>query len=406
MIRLDFQVRTLSPLYVGQLNPTGLYGTTRHYLPGAALRGALAEVLLGQGAQPDRAPEDVDPYDALFGDGSRPIFHNAYPITTPSGGPSYPMPLTALTCRSAPGFHDPKEPDEHHGVFDQLIAVATCEEALGLWDKQSRGPLLEPPERKCPICKDKTDTTHGFYEGTLQEGFVGAQAKIRRRSQTAVNRSRNTAAEALLYTQETIVPNTYLRGSVLVDLGQAQVIKDALPQVKALGRGRSRGLGRVLIEIKPPRSGEALLKRVEEFNKRLRAARQLCPDDPPESDSDWFFTLDLLSDTQCTRQGLPYAHPDHHEWDWPKSVEVGLVRAFARHGTAGGWVVGARLPRRTAPVTVMGSVYLYRVRGAPPKDLEPNLARLESQGLGSDRERGYGQVAICLPFHLKEREER
>jgi CRISPR/Cas system CSM-associated protein Csm4 (group 5 of RAMP superfamily) len=54
----------------------------------------------------------------------------------------------------------------------------------------------------------------------------------------------------------------------------------------------------------------------------------------------------------------------------------------------------------------MGSVYLYRVRGAPPEALEPILSRLEDRGLGSDRERGYGQVMICLPFHLKEREEK
>ena len=413
MKRIDFQVRTLSPLYVGQLNPTGLYGATRHYLPGAALRGALAEVLLGQGTQPDRTrdqerppEEDAAPYDAFFGDDSRPIFHNAYPIAAPSGGPSYPIPLTALTCRSAPGFHDPKEPEEHHGVFDQLIAVAACEEALGLWEKQPGGPLLASPERRCPTCEDKTDTLDGFYEGTLDEGFIGAWAKIRRRSQTAVNRSRSTAAEALLYTQETIVPNTYLRGSLLVDPGQAQVVKDALPQVRALGRGRSRGLGRVLIEIKPLRSGSEVLKRVMEFNERLRAARQPHCDDLPELSSEWFFTLDLLSDTQFTRKGLPYTRPDHAEWNLPAEAEVELVRAFAHHGTAGGWVVGARLPRRTAPVTVMGSVYLYRVRGAPPEALEPILSRLERQGLGSDRERGYGQVMICLPFHLKERKEK
>jgi len=413
MARIDFQVRTLSPLYVGQLNPTGLYGATHHYLPGAVLRGALAEVLLAHCTQPDygrshdRCPDkDACPFYALFGDGNRPIFHNAYPIAAPGGGPSYPMPLTALTCRSARGFCDPKKPEEHHGVFDQLIALAACEEALGLWEEQCGGPLLAPPERKCPICEDKTDTLDGFYEGTLAEGFIGARAKIRRRSQTAINRSRGTAAEAMLYTQETIVPNTYLRGSVLAEADQIQVLKDALPRVEALGRGRSRGLGRVLIEVKPPRHESALLDRIIAFNERLRAARRLYHEDLPALSAEWFFTLDLLSDTQFTCKGLPYAHPDPAEWELPAGTEVTLVRAFAHHGTAGGWVVGARLPRRTAPVAVMGSVYLYRVRGAPPEALQPALSRLESQGLGAERERGYGQVMICLPFHLKEREER
>jgi len=178
------------------------------------------------------------------------------------------------------------------------------------------------------------------------------------------------------------------------------MIKDTLPQVQALGRGRSRGLGRVLIELKPPRGGSKVLDRIIAFNK------QLYSDDVHESSSEWFFTLDLLSDTQFTRKGLPHTHPDFAGWNLPAEAKVKLVRAFAHHRTTGGWVTGARLPRRTAPVAVMGSVYLYRVRGAPPEALETALSCLESRGLGSDRERGYGQVMICLPFHLKEREEK
>jgi len=401
MMQIDFQVRTLSPLNVGRLNPTGLYGVTRRYVPGAALRGALAAVLLAHSPK-----EEVGPYHALFDGDSRPIFYNAYPVAGPGGGPSYPIPLTALTCRSAPGFYDPKEPEDRHGVFDQLIALAAREEKLGLWEEKSGGPLLDPPERKCPVCKDKPEALHGFYEGTLKESFTGARASTRRRSHTAINRSRGTAAEALLYTQETIVPNTYLRGSVLVDPGQAQMIKDTLPQIQALGRGRSRGLGRVLIELKPLRNGLKVLDRVTAFNERLRSARLTDRDGLPESSSEWFFTLDLLSDTQFTRRGLPHTRPDFAEWDLPGEAEMELVRAFAQHRTTGGWVTGASLPRRTAPVAVMGSVYLYRVRGAPPEALAAALSSLESKGLGSDRERGYGQVMICLPFHLKEREEK
>jgi CRISPR-associated protein Csx10 len=411
MRRIDFQVRTLSPLYVGQLNPTGLYGTTRPYLPGAAVRGALAEVLLATGSRPPSGSHeqvsdaDAGPYDQVFGDGRQPLFHNAYPIAVPGGGPSYPIPLTALTCRSAPGFYDPTEPEEHHGVFDHLIALTAREEALGLWEEGSRRSLLDPPERECPICGDKTAPLDGFFEGTLEEGFARAQAPIRRRSQTAVNRSRSTAAEALLYTQETVVPNTYLRGSVLVDAQQARLIKDVLPQIKALGRGRSRGLGQVLIEIKPPTSGSGVLQRVKAFNERFHAARKSQRDDVPESDAEWFFTLDLLSDTQFTCRGLPCALPQPTEWGLPAGAGVKLVRAFTHRRTAGGWVVGARLPRRTAPAAIMGSVLLYRVRGVPMKVLEPVLSRLEDQGLGTERERGYGQVIICLPLHLKERKE-
>jgi len=31
--------------------------------------------------------------------------------------------------------------------------------------------------------------------------------------------------------------------------------------------------------------------------------------------------------------------------------------------------------------------------------LEDHLEKLEQAGLGAERERGYGQVTICAPFH-------
>jgi CRISPR-associated protein Csx10 len=412
MERVDFEVRTLSPLFMGQLDPTGLYGESQPYLPGAALRGAVAEVLLAQCSQPDHlryhegCPErEGCSFYELFGADGGPLFRNAYPIASLGGGPAYPLPLTALTCRTAPGFLDPNEPEEHHGVFDQLVALAACEEALGLWDERPTGEWLDPPERRCPFpdCGDKTEPRSWFYEGTLEEGFVRARAKTRRRSRTAVGRSRGVAAEALLYTQETINPNTYLRGSVLVEDGQRRLLQETLQQVASLGRGRSRGLGRVLVQTKRPYELTPLPERVGAFNSRLNETRQRYRSDLPSVDQEWFFTLDLLSDVQFTRCGLPAFRPDPEEWDLPDGAEVELMRAFARYDTAGGWASGGRLPRRTAPVTLMGSVYLYRGRGVPWEALVPTWEQLEVKGVGMERERGYGQVMICSPFHLKER---
>jgi len=80
---------------------------------------------------------------------------------------------------------------------------------------------------------------------------------------------------------------------------------------------------------------------------------------------------------------------------------IQLVRSFARHEVIGGWHWGARLPRPTELATEMGSVFLFRVEGHSQEELMDTLRELERRGVGQQRERGFGQVQICSPFHLE-----
>ena len=67
----------------------------------------------------------------------------------------------------------------------------------------------------------------------------------------------------------------------------------------------------------------------------------------------------------------------------------------------GGWHQGAGLPRRTRQVVEMGSVFLYRCDGRTVDDLAERLGPVESAGIGGERSRGMGRVAVCLPFHYQ-----
>ena len=63
--------------------------------------------------------------------------------------------------------------------------------------------------------------------------------------------------------------------------------------------------------------------------------------------------------------------------------------------------MGGRLPRRTALATEMGSVFMYRIQGFTLDALEERLQKLEDEGLGEERARGFGRVLISSPIHYQ-----
>ena len=78
-----------------------------------------------------------------------------------------------------------------------------------------------------------------------------------------------------------------------------------------------------------------------------------------------------------------------------------FLQSWARVEQTGGWHSGYQLPRRTRQAVVAGSVFLYFAPDAiPAAALTDALARLEGEGLGVERERGYGRMDICAAFHL------
>jgi CRISPR-associated protein Csx10 len=270
-------------------------------------------------------------------------------------------------------------------------------------------PCLYEP--RCPECQgDVTIPGQGYY-GVVGGEYQRTTAPVRRLSRTAIDRWRQTAADRLLYTLEMVEPGRLgespllFRGSIFCDDAQEAVLRRWLPQVKGIGGGRSRGLGDVEVQV----LGEAdeafpeLGRRLAEFDGAVRKEwnfYERVAGVPPLSGDVHFFSVDLLAPAFLTNRGLPATRPATVDLGLPEG-SVRLWRAMSRQSVVGGWHMGGRLPRRTALATAMGSVFLYRCEGLSFGELESALQKLELEGLGEERARGFGQVLISSPIHYQ-----
>ena len=94
--RLAVTITLESPLALGERKPGGQATHVLDYLPGARLRGAVAEALLDEGA---------DDLGALFDSPSAAIFRDARPAAVfrdagqgTSDAPADVLPATAMSC--------------------------------------------------------------------------------------------------------------------------------------------------------------------------------------------------------------------------------------------------------------------------------------------------------------------
>jgi len=411
LTRLELDIQPESPLLAGSDRSYGPYRDTREYLPGAALRGAVAQVLLDACVQREHledheacpAREDCHFYN-IFCVEPFPIFENCYPSVT--GAMSYPLPLTARTCKYYAGFEDEHLGPARHGAGDILVRQCVFEEML---DNNEVHPLPLLYEPKCPECRRPVKPYRGFY-GEGAPKYYRVEVPVSRTSRTAINRSRGVAEDGMLYSLQVMEPKikhkTFsLRGSIVLDEERMGLVEGAVKKVHRVGSGRSRGLGKIRVETmgydSPPST--SLDRRVIGFNEEVRKERAFyykAKGLKPPQDGSWLFTVDLLSDALLVAKGLPTATLRPEELNLGHE-EITLVRSFARHRTVGGWAAGAGVPRTTELATVMGSVFVYRVEGADLEELLPSLEELEKRGVGRERERGFGQVQICSPFHLE-----
>lgn len=392
---LTFDVKVQSALHIGQAPlATGEYQFTQRHIPGSVLRGALAEVLITQGMTPGQDAV----FDALF-DGPEAVhFEPAYPAAALHW--SYPFPATARYCKHHGGFPPPdasaEEARHYHGVFDTLISQAVFETYL----EHELVPHLE--KALCPHCWKSVEPATGIYlwRGAADGSPGPAATQLERHTYTAINRARSVAEDQMLFTLETIEPETMLHGCVWVPSEHSQVVRDALSCIRFLGRGRTRGQGQVCIELSPTPVPDDTETRICALNQQFQAEFALyatltgCTF--PEAEK-IYFTLDLLSPAILGNGAAATLIPP----DLAVDVPATLVRRFVAPEVIGGWWNAARLPYATALAAKAGSVFLYAV----PADvnlaqLSTALDALRAEGWGQFRERGYGALMACAPFHL------
>lgn len=424
----EFQTRWLrltpqTPLLLGDESSTGNYQETTDFIPGAALRGAVAGSLLNQCTQPaylhdhESCPDKAScPFWQLFG-AAEPRFGYAYPG---SAGPVFPLPLTARSCKRFPGF--PKQGDDkRHGVVDVLFqefanglvsdphypARPQLLPALGTRWSEAWCITHNAPMGKCPVCSEDLKPLTGYYAWS-KNGIREAQPPaVARTTHVGINRARAVAEDELLFTQETMMPagsRDNFFAPVQYQAGHQPLLEQALiKQHLYLGRGRSRGYGHVIVTAEAVDPYPGLVARLDEFRSSTHQALQLFQKQETAALTPLpgqLFTLTLRSPALLSQAGHPLRVPTTEYLGLPDGVV--FLQAWTRLETIGGWDNAARLPRRTQQAVKAGSVYLYFAPDALSQaELLAHLERLETEGIGSERERGYGAVAICDPFHTQ-----
>ncbi len=396
---IKFKIEVQTALHMG-LSTLGLgeYQFTQRCLPGSALRGALAEVLLPTvpGGLSDQE------FKRLFEGEAALRFEPAYPAGF-GQNPGYPFPLTARRCKLHGGFPpaSPKLHEVYHGVFDILVSQVVFEEQLEALKMLGR-PLAFLEDSRCPHCDGGVEPEKGVFIWQTYRDCPGLPEKhnLERHTHTAINRARRVAEDQMLYTLETIEAGALFQGCVWVEEKDEAAIRDALPKIVHLGRGVTSGRGRVKLEVAKESWTDDVESRIKELTALFQAERTFyarLSGQPEVEEKGHYFTLDLLSPAILGEGGAVTLEPG----DVGLPTGVQLLRRFTTPEIVGGWWTVAGLPYPTALASAAGSLFLYY---APPEvplsGLRAALDQLTREGIGHYRERGYGAVIPCSLFHL------
>ncbi|MCS6966767.1 MAG: CRISPR-associated RAMP protein Csx10 [Candidatus Kapabacteria bacterium] len=384
------------PLRMGDLKPRGDYFGTRSYIPGAVLRGALAEWLKAQG----RESEIV----SLVG---RVRFGNLFPSEVEQAW-GLPFPTTALECKLEGGFRSTASDREGvsrpgHGIRDGLLLfVAYSElETLG-----AQFPV--PLQLRCmaqrgeECCGGRMERVSGFYV-RLPEGWRVREMERGLLTKVALSRYRRAAQEQMLYRVSALRPQGCFVGRIWTD--DDSVIDTLREAVEHIGVGAltTRGFGAARLREAKQVSLPSLAERLREFNEKLGEvwrdladlARQVgnaVPDEP----SGTYFSVDLLAPAVLNdTQGLPTLKlclrgPDG---SWLEPIWWATQPTFV-----GGFSTAWGLPKPTALGSAPGSVYVFRSE-LPEAQLVSWLENLEAHGVGQRTDEGLGEILVCHPFH-------
>lgn len=392
-----------APLLFSINKPGGIFQASLPYIPGAAMRGALAARWLASQGSDKHAhvtPIAGCAFCAAFVEEPNAFFGNAYPVQSADEQPLV-LPATAQACKN-----------HAQPLFDTLIE-RLC------WVQLAQPGLVYTPT--CPICGEMTVGQSGIY--VQQDGkWRKRQVLQRLLTRVAINRQRNVAEEGMLYSPFVIDEVVQLDKVSKADApryGPAQFrglirhlpeeLGAHLAQIMHVGGSSSRGLGQVAVVAKrvDVTNDDRIAQRLDAFMACLKAtwrAFATLPGAQASADPELlYFTITLQADAVLSRaDGLPVMVYDAALLQAQTGLTAELVDSYASYDYIGGWNGAWDLPKPTAVVTKMGSTYVYRTTAAQDTVVQA-LQQLEREGIGQRRGEGFGQVRALHEFHLVRR---
>jgi len=386
-----------SPLALHRRRAGEQFAPTLDYLPGSAVRGALADVYL----KGDAARSKDKLFHRLFLSEAV-AFSDFLPVPDSKGGLPRLIPATAMACKR---FSE----HERDSLTDGLLRLELARE-LG-----QPAPLEHNQWNRCPECRgigrnEKRDRAEPGYFTSL-ETFQRISIRKRMIANTAIERATGTAAHAMLFSHEVIEESsahkegaeTLFRGIVTMpddlrsDLLNLARRRDRL----AVGYGRSRGLGQLSVEGwggAPPLEPQSLAERWESLNQAARALwkrfdREL---------QGRYFSLTLQSHLALRNEADEPVLGEVTAADLglPAADRIERCRCVLNSALVSGWNAAQNLPKADTWALARGSVLLFRLLSeADPKPVMERLAEIEREGLGERRAEGFGRVIVCDRFH-------
>lgn len=375
------------PFRVSPVKAREYHLPSSRFIPASTVKGAFAI------AARRRKLLTEDEFKALFLSSST-FFSPLYP--SKARLLAFPIPLSARTCKAGGGFRGEarREREERHGVKDILIETFIISK---LWEKG----IFLPRENKCELCSSELVPLEG--EGYYIEDEMRRMSVLTRFStKLAVNRKTLTSEEGMLYSYELIDPSyeKELRFVGIITSENKDIIsKLALLKEVYIGGGRSRGMGRMKVELAEYFPSSPLTERMEKFREALqRKAKEILGDIGlgkdflKELDKRFYFSLTLLSELV-----LPPGKSISQLISERIGREVKLEVTFTKVGFLGGFNLCTQMRKSLVNAIAKGSCFIFSAEEMPAQELEA----LEKDGLGLERFAGCGWVRICHPFHYQ-----
>lgn len=357
---------TETPVAISLRRATGNDLDTQRFIPGTVLRGALAGVYL------EERGLDVG-FEALFL--RRLVRYGDLRIAD-----TRPWPYSTRQCSADP---------DRHPKSDNLLR-----EAAG-----------ETCRRECAKCRSKLEIPHGYYRYRQPAESLPLQratqtVRCHRLAHSQVDPAFLRAKPGQFHSSQLMDSGQIFEGFVhSKDAGEEALLK-LIGDGRRLyvGRGRSRGQGRIRLSIYPEagRTAERIGEKIRQMNEAARRFDQL-------RDSVLFScTLDsaaLVYDRWlCSRSFLDAddLSPDLNGYSGQACFQ-GRVDLAGWHSTAG-------LPKAETVAIAAGSCFLFRRNGVRDRDAEyarlaAIFADVEERGIGERLEEGLGEVTFSRTLH-------
>jgi CRISPR/Cas system CSM-associated protein Csm3 (group 7 of RAMP superfamily) len=329
------------PLQLGIVKDLSNVATSKGYLDGSAVRGAVAAALERLGHH--------DALDVVLGGDHPAQFGDAHPGHLSA----VPAPLTL------------REPKAGGAPSDD--AVALCAHAAG----------GRPSSRR-----------HGYRaaKGSFAlDGGGWQEVTIERRmvTRTARNLVDGRAADGLLFSLEVIEPHGLcFYVPVTGRPEQLEWVVQAAGADLFVGGTRSRGFGRLRLADVLTESPLAPL--AERHQRWIECLRTLAVDRPETTGA-----LLAVGPIAVDQDRLLRAFERH-------SLE--LIHGVSRRQAHGGWNRRKRLPREVGSCFVPGSTFIVQHRNG--ESALDALAAIEAEGIGPGRPDGWGRLIACHPIHV------